>query len=171
MSYCDRSPSVVCRTSTSTLSLNNISSETTGWKLMKLGWDIPWMVPYQNCSKNFIPWRTLVAMATKVKNFKNLLLKNHWSNFKIISQKWSLGGPLPKLFKEFWYVKKHGRQGRGQFSLYGYIENFENLLLQNYWSNFKIISQKLSLGGPLPKLFKKWWYVKKHCRLGQAIFP
>ena len=105
--------------------LNNISSETTGWKLMKLGWDIPWMVPYQSCSKNSIPWRTLVAMATKVKNFKNLLLKNHWSNFKIISQKWSLGGPLPKLFKEFWYIKKHGRQGRGQFSLYGYIETWK----------------------------------------------
>ena len=122
--------------------LNNISSETTGRKLTKLGWGIPWMVPYQSCSKNSIPWRTLVAMATKVKNFKNLLLRNHWLNLKIISQKWSLGGPLPKLFKEIWYIKKHGRQGRGQFSLYGYIENFENLLLQNYWSNFKIISQK-----------------------------
>ena len=61
-------------------------------------------------------------------NFENLLLKNCWSNFNIISQKWSLGGPLPKLFKELWYVKKHGRQGRGQFSLYSYIGNFENLL-------------------------------------------
>ena len=105
-----------------------------------------------------------------IENFENLLLQNYWSDFKIISQGWSLDGPLPKLFKELWYLKKHGRQGRGQFSLYGYIENFKNLLLQNYWSDFKIISQEWSLDRPLPKLFKELWYLKKHGRQGWGQF-
>ena len=58
----------------------------------------PWVVPFQSCSTNSIPCRILVDMATKRKNFKNLV-KNYWSDFKIIWYKWSLGGPLPKLFK------------------------------------------------------------------------
>jgi len=32
---------------------NNISSETTGRNLMKLGWDVPWVDLYQSCSKNY----------------------------------------------------------------------------------------------------------------------
>ena len=48
-------------------------------------------------------------MAIKRKNFKNLLVKNYRSYFKIMWYKWSLGDPLPKLFK---LLKKHGRQGR-----------------------------------------------------------
>ena len=51
--------------------------------------------------------------------------------------------------------------GAGQFSLYGFIENFEKLLLQNSWSNIKIISQKWSFSRPLPKRFKEFWYLKK----------
>ena len=38
----------------------------------------------------------------------------------------------------------------GQFSLYGYKENFENILLKNYCSDFKVISQ----GRPLQNLCK-----------------
>jgi len=55
------------------------------------------------------------------------------SDFKIISQEWSLGRPIPKLFKEL-YLKNHGRQGWGQSFLYSYIGNFENLLLQNIFT-------------------------------------
>jgi len=105
-----------------------------------------------------------------IENFENLLLQNYLSDFKIISQEWSLGGPLQKLFKELWYLKKHGRQGRGQFSIYSYIENFENLLLQNYWSDFKIIAQEWSLCEPLQNLFKELWYLKKHGCQGRNQF-
>ena len=45
------------------------------------------------------------------KNFKNLLVRNHWTDFNIILQKCSFGNPLPRLFKPFGFVKKHGRQG------------------------------------------------------------
>ena len=45
------------------------------------------------------------------KNLKNLLVRNHWTDFNIILQKCSFGEPLPRLFKPFGFVKKHSRQG------------------------------------------------------------
>ena len=48
-----------------------------------------------------------------VKNLKNLLVQNHWTDFNIILQKCSFGDPLPRLFKPSGFVKKHGRQGAG----------------------------------------------------------
>ena len=45
------------------------------------------------------------------KNLNNLLVRNPWTNFHIILQKCSFGDLLPRLFKPFGFVKKHGRQG------------------------------------------------------------
>ena len=65
------------------------------------------------------------------KNLKHLFIRNHWTDFNTILQKCSFADPLPRLFKPFGFVKKHGRQGgRGLFSLYIYIENFKNLLAE-----------------------------------------
>ena len=106
------------------------------------------------------------------KNLKNLLVRNHWTDFNIILQKCSFGDPLPRLFKPFGSVKKHGRQGAGLFSLYIYIENFKNLLVRNHWTNFNIILQKCFFGDPLPRLFKPFGFVKKHGLQGAGlIFP
>ena len=44
--------------------------------------------------------------------YKNLLVINHWTDFKIIWQKYSFGDPLSRLFKPFGLVKTYGRQGR-----------------------------------------------------------
>ena len=53
--------------------------------------------------------------------FKNLLVRNHWTNFNIILQKCSFGDPLPRLFKPFGFVKKHSHQGAGLiFPIYLY---------------------------------------------------
>ena len=46
-------------------------------------------------------------------NFKNLLVRNHLTDFNIILQKCSFGNPLPRLFKPFGFLKKHGGQGAG----------------------------------------------------------
>ena len=46
-------------------------------------------------------------------NYKNLLVRNHKTDFNITWQKCSFGDPLPRLFKPFGFVKKHGRQGAG----------------------------------------------------------
>ena len=114
--------------------------------------------------------RGLFSLYIYIENFKNLLVRNHWTDIHIILQKCSFGDPLPRLIKPFGFVKKHGRQGRGSFSLYIYIENFKNLLVRNHWTNCCIILQKYSFGDSVPKLFKLFGVVKKHGRQGWGLF-
>ena len=107
------------------------------------------------------------------KNLKNLLVRNHWTDFHIIFQKCSFSHPLQRLFKPFGFVKKHGRQGGGAYFPYIiYIKNFKNLLVRNHWTDFNIILQKCSFGDFLLRLFKPFGFVKKHGRQGAGlIFP
>ena len=149
-----------------------------------------------------------------IENFKNLLVRNHWTDFNIILQKCSFGDPVARLFKPFGFVKEHGHQGaglifpiylyrklkksscqkpldrfpytfaemfllwlstkivqaiwicqknmaargRGSFSLYIYIENLQNLLVRNHWTNCYIILQKYSFGDSVPRLFKSFGF-------------
>ena len=138
------------------------------------------MILYQDCSRHLDSSKNMAARGRGlfspyiyIENFKNLLVRNHWTDFNIILQKCSFGDPLPRLFKPFGFVKKHGRQGvRGLFSLCIYIENFKNLLVRNHWTDFNIILQKCSFGDPLPRLFKPFGFVKKHGRQGAGLtFP
>ena len=65
--------------------------------------------------------RGLFSIYIYTENFKNLLVRNHWTDFNIILQKCSFGDPLPRLFKPFGFVKKHGHQGAGHiFPIYLY---------------------------------------------------
>ena len=73
--------------------------------------------------------RGLFSLYIYIEKCKNLLVRNHWTNFHIIFQKCFFGDPLPRLFKPFGFVKKHGHQGAGLISQYIYIENFKNLLV------------------------------------------
>ena len=75
---------------------------------------------YQDCSshldssKNMAArGRGLVSLYIYIENLKNLLVRNHWTDFNIYLQKCSFGDPLPRLFNPFGFVKKHGRQGAG----------------------------------------------------------
>ena len=137
------------------------------------------MILYQDCSidldssKNMAArGRGLFSPYIYIENFKNLLVRDHWTDSNIILQKCSFGNPLPRLFKPYGFVKRHGRQGRGLFSLYIYIENFKNLLVRKHWTDFYIILQKCSFGDPLPRLFKPFGFVKKHgCQGAGLIFP
>ena len=72
--------------------------------------------------KTWPPWgRAYFPYIIYIENFKNLLVRNHWTDFNIILQKCSFGDPLPRLFKPFGFVKKHGRQGAGLiFPIYLY---------------------------------------------------
>ena len=128
---------------------------------------------YQDCSsrhdssKNMAArGRGLISLYIYVENFKNLLVRNHWTDFIITWQKCFLVDPLPRLFKLSWFVKKPGRQGAGLiFPIYIYIENFKNLLVRNqyhHWTDFIITWQEWFFGDPLPRLFKPSWFVKKH---------
>ena len=144
------------------------------------------MILYQDCSghldssKNMAAGgRGLFSPYIYIENFKNLLVRNHWTDFNIILQKCSFGDPLPRLFKPFGFVKKHldssknmAARGRGLFSPYVYIENFKNLPVRNHWTDFNITWQKCSFGDPLPRLFKPFGFVKKHgCQGAGLIFP
>ena len=60
-------------------------------------------------------------MAMK-KFLKNLLLRNCWSDFEIISQECSLGDPFQKLFAKFLSIHKHGSGEWGLLALYGQEE-------------------------------------------------
>ena len=102
------------------------------------------------------------------KNLKNLLVRNHWTDLTL--QKCSFGDPLPRLFKPFGFVKKHGRQGAGLISLYIYIENFRNVFVRNHCTNFNIVLQKCFFGDPLPRFFKPFGFVKKHGRQGGGAY-
>ena len=104
-----------------------------------------------------------------IENFKNLLVRNHWTDFHIILQKCSFGDPVPRLFKPFGFVKKHGHQGAGLIFPIYLIENFKNLLVRNHWTDFHIILQKCSFGDPVPRLFKPFGFVKKHGRQGAGL--
>ena len=137
------------------------------------------MILYQDCSSHLdsskntaARGRSLFSLYIYIENFKNLLVRNHWTDFNIILQKCTFGDPLPRLFKPFGFVKKMAARGHGLFSLYIYIENFKNLLVRKHWTNFNIILQKYSFGNPLPRLFKPFGFIKKHRRQGVGlIFP
>ena len=121
------------------------------------------MILHQDCSshldssKNMAArGRGLFSLYIYIENFKNLLVRNHWTDFNILLLKCSFGDPLQY-------------RGRGLFSLYINIENFKNLLVRNHWTNFHIILQKCSFGDPLPRLFKPFGFVKKQCRQGAGL--
>ena len=192
------------------------------------------MILYQDCSSQFdlsknmaARGRGLFSLYIYIENFKNLLFRNHWTDFNIILQKCSFGGLLPRLFKPFGFIKKHGRQGaglifpilyrklqksscqkpmdrfqynfcrnvplvilyqdcsshldssknmaargRGLFSLYIYIENSNDLLVRNHWTDFNITRQECFFCYLLPRLYKPSLFVKTHGSQGAGlIFP
>ena len=52
------------------------------------------------------------------KFLKNLLLRNRWSDFEIISQECPLGDPFQKLVAKFRSSQKHGSDEWGLLALY-----------------------------------------------------
>ena len=97
--------------------------------------------------------------------------QNHWADFNIILQKGSFSNPLPRLFKPFGFLKKHGHQRAGLiFPIYIYTEKFKNLLVRNHWTDFNITRQECFFCNFLPRLFKPSWYVKNHGRQGGGTF-
>ena len=139
------------------------------------------MIFYQDCSshldssKNMAArGRGLFSLYIYIENFKNLLVRNHWTDFNIILQECLFGDPVPRLFKPSGFVKKHGCQGAELIFptciyLYGKLLKAS---CQKHWADFNIILQKRSFSNPLPRLFKPFGFLKKHGhqRAG-LIFP
>ena len=96
------------------------------------------------------------------KFLKNLLLRNRWSDFEIISQECSWGNPFQKCSQNFDPSINMALVNEG-FLYYMDMKKFlKNLLLRNRWSDFEIISQECFLGDPFQILFAKFWFVHKH---------
>ena len=137
------------------------------------------MILYQDClshldlSKNMATrGQGLFSLYIYIENFKNLLVRNHWTDFNIILQKCSFGDPLPRWSSHLDLSKNMAARGLGLFSLYIYIENFKNLLVRNHWTDFHIILLKCSFSDPPPRLFEPFGFDKNHGRQGAGlIFP
>ena len=90
------------------------------------------------------------------KFLKNLLLRNCWSDFEIVSQECSLGDPFQKCSRNF-DPSINMALVNGGFSHCTDIKKFlKNLLLRNCWSDFEIISQEYSLSDLFQKLLAKF---------------
>ena len=70
------------------------------------------------------------------KLIKNLLLRNCWSDFEIISQECSLGDPFQKLFAKFRSVYKYGSGEWGLFALYGHEEILKKVISPKLFVRF-----------------------------------
>ena len=79
--------------------------------------------------------RGLFSLYIHIENFKNLLVRNHLTDFNLTEMfPW---WPSTKIVQAIVIrQKKRGRQGggggAGLFFLYIYIENFKNLLFRNH---------------------------------------
>ena len=90
------------------------------------------------------------------KFLKNLLLRNCWSDFEIISQECSLGNPFQNCSRNFDPFINMALVNGG-FSHYRDMKKFlKNLHLRNCWSDFEIISMECSLGDPFQNLLAKF---------------
>ena len=114
--------------------------------------------------------RGLFSLYIYIENFKNLLVRNHWTDFHIILQKCSFGDPVARLFKPFGFVKNMDTRGRGLFSLYNLYRKLKNLLVRNHWTDFHLILQKCSFGYPVARLFKPFGCQKTWPPGGRGLF-
>ena len=98
--------------------------------------------------------------------FKLHLLLNHWMDSNQTWQKWSLGGPLSKLFKEFDSMQNSGCYGNKREKS---TKTFKNLLVRNQKAQVFDIWYIASSSGPLRKFWKllpwgpKWPCPRVHC--------
>ena len=82
---------------------------------------------------------TIIEM--KKKFLKNLLLRNHRSDFEIILQECSLGDPFQILLAKF-DPSINMALVNGGFLLHTDMKKFVKNLLKNCWSDFEIILQE-----------------------------
>ena len=103
----------------------------------------------------------LFSIYIYIENFKNLLIRNHWTDFNITYQDCSSCHDLSK---------NMAARRRGLFSLYLYIENLKILLVRNHWTNFSITWQKCFFGDPLPSFSSNHDSSKNMATRGRGLF-
>ena len=100
-------------------------SETNGPISIQLGRKVSLVTLYKDCSGCHVSskimaarGRGLFSLYIYIENFKNLLVRNSWTEFNETWQECCFGDLLQRLFKPSWYVKNHGPQGGGAYFSY-----------------------------------------------------
>ena len=138
------------------------------------------MILYQDCSSHLDSWKNMAArgrglfsLYIYIENFKKSSCQKPLDQFQYNFAEMFLWRSSTKIVQAIWIRQKPWPPGSGAYFPYIiYIENFQNLLVRNHWTDFYIILQKCSFGDPLLRLFKPFGFVKKHGRQGAGlIFP
>ena len=100
-------------------------SETNGPISIQLGRNVSLVTLYKDCSGRYdssknvaARGRGLFSLYIYIENFKNLLVRNSWTEFNVTWQECCFGDLLPRLFKPSWYIKNHGPQLGGAYFSY-----------------------------------------------------
>ena len=125
-------------------------------------WKCSFSDPFQDCSSHLDLSKTtaargrgLFSLYIYIEKFKNLLVRNHWTDFYIyLGKNVSLVILYQDCSSRHDLSKNMAARGRGLFYLYIYIENFNDLLVRNHWTDFSITLQECFFCNPLPRLFK-----------------
>ena len=78
---------------------NDLTDFNITWQEYYFGDPLPRLLKQSWFVKNIAErGRGLFSLYDYIENFKNLLIRNHWTDFNITLQEFSFGGPLPSLF-------------------------------------------------------------------------
>ena len=156
-------------------------SETTGPISIYLGRNVSLVTLYQDCSSCHDLSKNMAgrggAYFPSIYLYKKLekifLSETTGSILNITWQICFLGDPYQDFFQAIMICQKTWLVGgRGLFSPYIYIENFNDLLVRNHWTDFNLTLQKCFFCNPLSRLCKPSWFIKKQGRQEAGlIFP
>ena len=108
-----------------------------------------------------------------IENFKNLLVRNRWTDFNITWKECVFGHPLPRLFKPSWFVKKYGCKGVGLiFPIYLYRKLEKKSSCQEPLDLFQYNLAEMFPWWPFTKIVQAVMICQKTWLLeGGAYFP
>ena len=132
-------------------------SETNGPISIQLGRNVSLVTLYKDCSshhdssKNIAArGRGLFSLYINIENFKNLLVRNSWTEFNVTWQE------CCKIVQAFMICQKPWPPGgRGLFFVYICIENFKILIVTYPMTDFNITWLECCFGEPLSRLYKQ----------------
>ena len=136
------------------------------------------MILYQDCSSHLdssknvsARVRGLFSLYICIENFKNLLVRNHWTDFNIILQNCSFGDFLLRIFFFFYfYLYIVLKQGAGLiFPIYLY-RKFKKSSCQKQLDQLLYNFAEIFLCDSVPRLFKPFGLSKNMAARGWGLF-
>ena len=155
-------------------------SETTGPISIYLGRNVSLVTLYQDCSSRHDFSKKhgrqgaglIFPIYIYIKNLKKSSCQKQLDRFQYYLADMFPWWPFTKIVQAIDLSKNMAGRGRGLFSPYIYIENFNVLLVRNHWTDFNLTLQKCFLCNPLSRLCKPSWFIKKQGRQRAGlIFP